>query len=413
MKQLIDLYRNAYGGLSQAAWMLALVMFINRSGMMVLPFLSIYVTGPLGFSLEQAGYILGVFGIGSMIGSFTGGWLSDKIGHFKVQYLSLILGGGLFFLIPLFTTFENLLAMVLIASTVIECLRPANASSVAYYSRPENVTRAFSLNRMALNLGFAIGPALGGILATFSYKWLFIADGSACIAAGLVFYFYFRHKTPHTHAVDSSEGVIALPVNSPYKDVPFLLFVGLCGIFALVFFQFFFTLPLYYREVYALSEAKIGGLFALNGLIVFALEMILVYKLEKRVALWKIIVLGSLLNGLAYTLLNLSSSVAILYVSVFILSAAEILAMPFMISFIVRRAGESRRGTYLGMYSFSYAIAFVVAPYIGTQLITRFGFETLWWVLGILTFLTAAGFYLLIPRLENKRPAPLPEEVPV
>lgn len=191
MKQLIDLYRNAYGGLSQAAWMLALVMFINRSGMMVLPFLSIYVTGPLGFSLEQAGYILGVFGLGSMIGSFTGGWLSDRIGHFKVQYISLILGGSLFFLIPLFTTFESLLAIVLIASTVIECLRPANASSVAHYARPENVTRAFSLNRMALNLGFSIGPALGGVLATFSYKWLFITDGSACIAAGLVFFFLF------------------------------------------------------------------------------------------------------------------------------------------------------------------------------------------------------------------------------
>lgn len=105
-------------------------------------------------------------------------------------------------------------------------------------------------------------------------------------------------------------------MSSPYKDGPFLLFVSLCGIFALVFFQFFFTLPLYYREVYALSEAKIGGLFALNGLIVFSLEMILVYKLEKRVALWKIIVVGSLLNGLAYILLNFSNNVAILYISV-------------------------------------------------------------------------------------------------
>lgn len=80
-----------------------------------------------------------------------------------------------------------------------------------------------------------------------------------------------------------------------------------------------------------------------------------------------------------------------------------------MISFIVRRAGEHRRGAYLGMYSFSYALAFVVAPFIGTQLITHFGFEMLWWMLGILTFLTAAGFYLIIPRLEVTKPAAIPE----
>ena len=73
MKHIFSLYRNAYGGLSEAAWMLALMMFINRNGAMVLPFLSIYVTGHLGYSIEEAGIILGMFGLGSMIGSFSGG----------------------------------------------------------------------------------------------------------------------------------------------------------------------------------------------------------------------------------------------------------------------------------------------------------------------------------------------------
>lgn len=412
MKKVFTLYRQAYGGLSQEAWMLALVMFINRSGAMVLPFLSIYVTGPLGFSLEQAGLILGAFGLGSMAGAFLGGWLSDKIGNFKVQFFSLLIGGSFFLFIPFFTRFESLAAAIFIASTIIECLRPANSASVATYAKPENITRAFSLNRMALNLGFSIGPALGGLLATISYTWLFIADGLTCIAAGFLFYFYFRKRAPRNPHAEPRTLHAAIASSSPYKDVPFLLFIGLCSLFALVFFQFFFTLPIYYREVYALSEAHIGGILAFNGLIVFSAEMILVYLLEHRFRLWRIIVSGSLLNGLSYVLLNAASGEYILYIAMFLLSTAEILAMPFMVSFIVRRAGEAQRGTYLGLYSFSYAAAFILAPYLGTQLVARFGFSTLWWVLGIISVLTALGFFLLLPRMQAEQettPSPLPQ----
>lgn len=407
MKKILTLYRNAYGGLSQEAWMLALVMFLNRSGSMVLPFLSIYVTGPLGFSLEQAGYILGAFGLGSMAGAFLGGWLSDKIGNFNVQFFSLTLGGALFLCIPLFTRFETLAVAIFIASTVIECLRPANSASVAVYAKPENITRAFSLNRMALNLGFSIGPAVGGLLATISYSWLFIADGFTCIAAGILFYFYFRKKSPRNPEAEQKTLLTAIASPSPYKDVPFLVFVGLTGLFALVFFQFFFTLPIYYREAYSLSEAQIGGLLAFNGLIVFSAEMILVYLLEHRFRLWRIIVTGTLLNGLSYILLNAAGAEYILYVSVFLLSTAEILAMPFMVSFIVRRAGEAKRGAYLGLYSFAYAAAFIFAPYLGTQLIAHFGFSTLWWVLGGISAGTALGFFLLLPRMQAKQDASL------
>src|SRR5690606_17224760 len=120
-----------------------------------------------------------------------------KLGHFRVQLVSLILGGGLYFTLINLRQFEYMAAGVFILSLVNDMLRPANSASIAYYSRPENVTRAFSLNRMAINLGFSIGPAIGGVVAALSYKWLFIADGVTCIAAGIFFYFYFRSQQGH------------------------------------------------------------------------------------------------------------------------------------------------------------------------------------------------------------------------
>jgi MFS family permease len=122
---------------------------------------------------------------------------------------------------------------------------------VALYARPENVTRSFSLNRMAVNLGFSIGPALGGLLASIAYEWLFIADGVTCIAAGLFFYFYFRGKrrNPPAPPAATARNFEPEPARSPYQDLRFLAFVAFTTCYAIIFFQFFTTLPLYYRQV--------------------------------------------------------------------------------------------------------------------------------------------------------------------
>src|SRR5690606_5211982 len=106
-----------------------------------------------------------------------------------------------------------------------DMLRPANSASIAYYSRPENVTRAFSLNRMAINLGFSIGPAIGGVVAALSYKWLFIADGVTCIAAGIFFYFYFRSQQGHRPSTNNVPEQTIPVSKSPYRDAWYILFI--------------------------------------------------------------------------------------------------------------------------------------------------------------------------------------------
>jgi predicted MFS family arabinose efflux permease len=401
VSRILLLYRNAYGGLSQAAWMLALVMFVNRSGAMVVPFLSLYLTEALDFSLRQTGILMSVFGLGAMAGSFLGGWLTDRIGHFRVQFFSLVGGGSLFFVLVNLTQFYHFAAGIFVLSLVTECLRPANASSVSFYSRPENLTRAFSLNRMAINLGFSIGPALGGLLAAISYQWLFLADGFTCLMAGLVFFFYFRHRKGF-QPIARSKQTLTTPLEgqSPYQDLLYLLFFFFCVCFAVVFFQFFTTLPLYYRQVYFLSEQHIGLIMGFNGMIVFLFEMILVYLIGNRFALWKLIVGGLLLLGLSFFLLNLFSGIWVLYLSMLLLSFSEILAMPFMATLTVQRSNDRNRGTYMGLYSLSFSTAFVLAPFLGTTIIDGFGFATLWWASGGLALAATVGFWVVTRRLE-------------
>jgi predicted MFS family arabinose efflux permease len=396
MQTILNLYRNAYGGLAPSSWMLALVMFINRSGSMVVPFLSVYLTQSLHFSLEQAGVILTIFGAGAMVGSLLGGWLSDRIGPFRVQLLSLLLGGSLLLVLATLKTFLLLAAGIFVMSVTVECLRPANTASVALYARPENVTRSFSLNRMAVNLGFSIGPALGGLLASIAYEWLFIADGITCIAAGLFFYFYFRGKRRNPSAPAAEATFEPVPTRSPYRDPRFLAFVVFTTGYAVIFFQFFTTLPLYYRQVYGLSEAMIGLLLGFNGLLVFLFEMIVIHLIGKRPAFRQLVVLGTLLCGVSYALLNVATGMAVLVLAMILVTFSEIFAMPFMITYTINRAGEKHRGAYIGLYTLAYSLAFMLAPYVGTQLVAGYGFTTLWWAAGIASVPTALGFFAVM-----------------
>src|SRR5690606_21040110 len=150
-------------------------------------------------------------------------------------------------------------------------------------------TRVFSLNRMTINLGFSIGPAMGGLLAAISFQLLFIVDGLTSIGAGILFYFFFRKRQIRSALRKEQNLQNKHLKKSPYKDWRYILFVVMVMGYAITFFQLFMTLPLYYRDVYGLSEQAIGGLLALNGLIVFAIEMVLVYLIGQRWRIGKLI----------------------------------------------------------------------------------------------------------------------------
>nr|WP_121273440.1 MFS transporter [Pedobacter schmidteae] len=404
MKEFIRLYLDAYKGLSTPAWMLAMVMLINRSGAMVIPFLGVYMINHLHFSLEDTGTVLSCFGIGAVSGNFLGGWLTDKAGHFKVQLVSLILTVPMFFLLPELNKVATLAIGVFMLSLIAETFRPANSVSIAYYSKPDNVIRSFSLNRMAMNLGFSIGPALGGFLAAISYTFLFYGNAVAAFLSAAVFFIYFRNRKGNEkkkeQAITEEDGPNAN--RSPYKDLLFMLFSLFSCIFAICFLQLLSTLPLYYRQVYKMTEAEIGIILAFSGVVVFSLEMLLVHIAEKRFTARTVIVAGTLLCALSFLILNLANGVPVLYLSMFVLCIAEILAMPFMATITLQRSSIKKRGAYMGINALSFSVAHIFSPFIGTRIAANFGFETLWYGTTIALLLAAVGFSIVMKRMQLK-----------
>jgi len=361
---------------------------------MVLPFLSIYLTKSLGFSIEKTGIVLSSYGFGSMAGAYLGGIFTDRIGHFRVQFFSLLISGFCYIGLSYITEYYQLIAGFFLVSMIAESLRPANSSSISFYARPENIARSFSLNRMAINLGFSVGPLVGGLMAAISYKMLFYVDGLTSIAAGTVFFIYFKNrKGQQPLKRKSANGKIK--VRTAYSDKRYLVFILLCSAYAILFFQLFMTLPIYYRGIYNLEENLIGGLLAINGFTVFSVEMILVYILSKRFRLHWLIVTGMILLGISFAILNLGHHLSLLVFSMLILSLSEIFAMPFMATYVVDRSNADNRGSYMGLYTMSFSVALILAPYLGSRIISNYGFENLWWGTGISAFLIASGIYFV------------------
>jgi predicted MFS family arabinose efflux permease len=377
-------YINNFKGFRREIWILTIITFINRAGTMVLPFLSKYLKEDLRFSYEQVGWIMVAFGLGSMLGSWLGGKLSDKIGFYKVMVFSLFTSGILFFCLQFITTFWGLCFGMFVIMTIADMFRPAMFVSLSVYAKPENRVRALSLVRLSVNLGFAAGPTLGGlIILGMGYSGLFWVDGSSCIVAILIFAFMVKEKKKTIHSNDAI--FIKNARKSIYKDKPFWLLLFIIFVIAMVFFQIFTTLPLYHHEKFGLSEVDTGLLLSLNGLLVFLFEMSIV-SLSERKNLNKVknILYGALCIAIGYYVLLINTWAFVLVISIVFLSFGEILAFPFSNAVALNRAPKGQEGQYMGLYTMSFSLAHIACSKTGLDIIAHFGYQANWFVMGTL-----------------------------
>ncbi len=396
---LLRIYADSFKGLSKEAWMLSIVMLINRSGSMVLPFLGVYMTDQLEFSIKESGLVLSFYGVGSVIGSWLGGYFTDKFGEYRVQSTSLFLSAPLFLLIPIFTSVEGMALIILLQSIISETFRPANSVAITKYARPENLTRAFSLNRMAINLGFSIGPALGGILSSVSYELLFITNAVGAILAG-IFYVRFFRKRHKIYQKKMKEKTIVKETTekerSPYRDSPFLVYCLLCAIFSVCFFQFFNTIPIFYKEVAHLDQKSIGYILGYSGFIIVVLEMLVVNFADKYLTIAKTLLYGILMCAAAYAMLAINHHISLIMLSISILSVGEILVLPFMSTITALRSGKTNQGAYMGLNGMTFSISFIITPLLGTSVASDLGFNTLWIGSGVVLALAGIAMYFVV-----------------
>jgi predicted MFS family arabinose efflux permease len=370
--------------LPRELWILCLVIFVNRMGNMALPFLALYLTIHLGFSVAQAGTLLAVYGGAALLIGPVSGRLSDRWGPPRMIRSSLAMTGVILIAFPYVRSGAGIATMTILWAFAVESFRPANLTLIGQLGA-QHGRAAFALGRFASNVGLSIGPAIGGFLAQVSFPALFVVDGVTSLgAAGIVLAAWFPAAISH-HEV--RHGLF----DGFRRDKKFRVFLLSLIPAAMVFGQFSSSMSLFMVHDLQLPASAYGLLFTINTAIIILLEI----PVNAGTAHWrhhKSLAFGAFLIAAGFGALAFAGSYAVVALTVVIWTFGEMLFFPAMSNYVSEMAPAGRKGEYMGLYMTSLNFSLRLAgPWIGVLAFEKFGSPWLWigaFVIGMLSVLS-------------------------
>lgn len=381
-------------GLPREVWVLCSATLVNRCGTMVLPFLVLYLTRSLHLSAGTAGLVVAAYGAAALVVAPISGRLGDRVGPVRIMRASLVLTGAVLLLFHFAKTLPAIVGATVALAVVNESFRPANMAIIGDLVPPEKRRTAFSLNRLAINLGMSVGPALGGFLATVSFRSLFVVDGLTSLLAGAIL--VWARFPAHPHGADDA-GPRPGSALGAVRDMRLLYFLlaGLLPV-ALIFFQHLSTMPLFLVHDLGLSEAAYGILFSVNTLLIVFLEV----PLNTATARWphrRTLLIGAALFGLGLGALGVAWDFRSVAATVVVWTFGEMFFFPGMAAYVSDLAPPERRGEYMGLAQMTMSLAFMLGPWGGTAILQHLGGRAVWGV----ALLLGLGAAALLSRLAN------------
>ena len=288
-------------------------------------------------------------------------------------------GASVFIIVAILTLVRSVLAMQ----------RPAIQAIVVDLTPKDRLAETYGLLRIGGNLGFAMGPAIGGFLAAFvSYAWLFGLAGLIMAVALVFMFFAFKESFAHT-----SERISIGSVFSVGKDRNLLVFTLLSLLVFLVMGQLSSTLSVYAVSHAGFSTSQYGFLLTLNGAIIVVFQYPF-SRIMGRFPLYKSIVAGAFLYGIGYLTLTWVGAYSLAVLSIIISTAGEITFAPTSSAVVGEMAAERWRARYMAFFSLSETMGWALGPLIGGILLDIFPSQPLyvWGTISMLAFAGAIGF---------------------
>lgn len=387
--------------LPRGVWVISGALLVNRAGSMILAFLVLYATRDLGLSAERAGIAVTGFGVGALLAAPASGRLADRFPPLSIMQASLVLGGLAAVVLPLARSFVPFVAGVFLWAAVSEAYRPPSLAIIGEITPPDQLKPAFSLVRLAVNLGLSIGPVVGGMLAERSFPTIFVADGATSILAGVVLIMLAGRMGLPTRAVHSESA--ARRPRAALRDRRFVVFVVAMVPVLAVIFQCLSGMSLYVVRDLGVSTSGYGLLLAINTLLIVILDL----PINAATALWphrRALLLGSTLVACGFGALAFARTAGAVAATIVVWSFGEIFVFGALNALAVELAPPQRRGEYMGLYQMAFSLAFVVAPALGVLVLERLGPTALWGG----CFVAALGSGAILARIRSHEPRMVP-----
>jgi predicted MFS family arabinose efflux permease len=396
----VRVYKESFKGHPKEIWALTGLTFINRLGTMVLPFLSVYLTTELHFSLHQAGILMGAFGVGSFMGAYMGGRLSDIIGPKRVLLISLFFSGILLISLQFAKEYYHIMALIMATAIIGEAYRPAIMAYVGNWVPKEQTARTIALIRTALNLGFSAGPALGGfIVVAMGYEGIFWIDGLTCIAAVLFFASVSRNwKEKYQSGKKAKlDNVVDAHI---FKDQQYMMLLLIMIFVGIAFVQWFQSAPVFIKTNWLFDERYIGGIMALNGLLIAFTEMPIIHIIEKKKQIKNAMLLGLVFISISFFFFLLPPAMIWGVIGMIFMTLGEIFYLPLINTLALSMSPDHRRGEYMALYTMTWSVAHILGPTIGLSVAEKLGFSFFWIIVIFLMLFTIVLQWFLFRKLK-------------
>jgi MFS family permease len=382
-------------GLPRTVRILVAGTFINKLGTFIIPFLTIVLKREFHLSSGQVGALVMAYGAGSLVSILTGGVLTDRLGRRATLLLSLFGSGAIAVLLGFSPSLRVFATLLILFGFVADLYRPAATSIIADLLPSTQRAVGFAALRMAVNLGFAMGMTLGGLLADWSWRLLFVGDGLTTALFGTLVYFFIPETRPVPAAAEGPAS-IAPGAMSPWRDAVFLQVMAVSFAFALIFFSHITALPLTMTVNAGYPARLFGALIGANGLLIALFEVSIVHRLRGWRRL-RVAAMGTALAGIGFGLSGVFLHWAWFLATVVIWTAGEIFSTPFKMAFVTDWAPPALRGRYMSLYQATWSVAVALNPILFLPLQARVGDRAFWPVMMVV----AAPAVMVLLRLDR------------
>ena len=383
-----------YRSFPRQMWVLVAGSFVNSLGSaLVFPFLTLYLRQRLGISLVEIGLVFTLNAAASLAAGMMGGMVADRFGRRSVMLISLLSTSAVLLLLGIATSYVQMILLAAALGLSSPLFQPARDAMVADLTHPDQRTEAYSVLRVSSNLGYAIGPAIGGFLAGVSYLLSF----SLAAGASLAFFFVTLVLVKET-LTEAAKGRAARSQTAGFgvvfRDTPFIIFCGLMILTTMVYTQVITNLPVYMKETLGLGERYFGWVMSANAAMVVGLQL----GISRATARWPrlpAIGLGSALYGVGVGAIAAVTAFPGFIACAVIYTLGEMIIAPVATAFTADLAPVEMRGRYMGLLGLTWGAAYGIGPALG-GLVYDAGFaQALWLAAGALGLVTAAGYVLL------------------
>jgi len=378
-------------------WMVVAVNFIERLGTsLLLPFFALYATSRFNVGMETVGALFALWTAASFLGSFPGGALSDRLGRKGMIMLGLVATSLSHLALGLVNTLTLFFVFGFVAGIFTDVSSPAYQAMVADLLPEKKRPQGYGILRVAFNLSAAIGPALGGFIATRSYLALFIIAAAVSLAAAVVVFIAIPETKPQVQeeAEEETVGESFGGYLRILRDGPFMLFSLVSTLAWLAYINLSTTLGVYLRNAHGTSDAGYVWLLSLNAALVVLFQFPITRRLEKRPPM-VMMACGAIMLGVGFAMYGFTSAYALFLLAVLIITVGEMVMMPISNALVVKFAPEDMRGRYSFMYNISWGIAYAAGPWLAGTILDNANPDWLWYACGLLCLVSAVGFLTL------------------